>query len=109
MPATVKVEEALRTPLTNKLEEIVEDAEEINPPPSIDRLATVKVEEADNELATCNGPATVEEPVTIAPFPTVSIPVVEALVRVVTPVTFKVTVAVILATLERSPDIWTFP
>ena len=35
MPATVRVEEAFRTPLTNRLEEIVEEAEEINPVPMV--------------------------------------------------------------------------
>ena len=53
--------------------------------------------------------AMVEELLEIKPLPTVSIPVVEALVRVVTPVTFKVPVAVIFATLEIFPDKKTFP
>ena len=46
----------------------------------------------------------VDEPAEINPFPTVSIPVVEALVRVVAPVTFRVPVAVIFPD-QRFPAI----
>lgn len=62
-----------------------------------ERVGVLIVVEAWMAPETCNGPATVEEPVIIAPFPTVSIPVVDALVKVVTPVTLRVPVAVILA------------
>jgi len=43
------------------MELMVEEAEEIKPPNKEARLPTLKVVEADKELATCNGPATVEE------------------------------------------------
>ena len=62
------------------------------------------VEEDWKEPETCNGPDTVEEACEINPLPTVSMPVVEALASVVLPETFKVPVAVILATLEMFPD-----
>jgi len=56
------------------------------------------------------GPATVEEALEINPFPTVSIPVVEALVRVVTPVTVNVPVAMIFGAVRvpvNNPVPWT--
>ncbi len=72
MPATVRVEEAFRTPLTNRLEEIVEEAEEIKParlesPVTPKVFATVTEEEACNAPAICRVPAMVEEAEEINP------------------------------------------
>ena len=64
----------------------------------------VAVEEALNPPVKIKLPVTVDEACEINPLPTVSMPVVEALASVVLPETFKVPVAVILATLEMFPD-----
>ena len=59
--------------------------------------------DADNGPETFRFAETVDEPVIIAPLPTVNIPVVEALVRVVTPVTLRVPVAIKFAK-DKSPE-----
>ena len=66
------------------------------------------VEEACKTPAICNGPATVDEAEEIKPPSTVSIPVVEALLKVIVPATFNVPVAVIFATFKL-PEIKAFP
>ena len=60
-PLTLKVLEAETGPETLSWLVIVDDPTEIYPTPKIERLATVKVEEADKGAATCKEPATVEE------------------------------------------------
>ena len=61
------MEEAESGPASCKELEMVEEAEEINPPAWVARPATLKVEEADNGPATCNEPATVDEAEEIKP------------------------------------------
>ena len=86
-PATAKEDEAFRTPLIKKLEEIVEEAFEINP----ERLAsppTLRVEEADNGPLTLSWALTVEEAEEIKPD------------RFASPPTFKVEEA------DKGPASW---
>ena len=68
------------------------------PPP------TLKLEDARNNPATCKGAEIVDDAEEINPFPIVSIPVVEALAKLVFPATLNVPVAVIFATFVMSPE-----
>src|SRR3989338_1907706 len=63
MPPTVRVLDALKTPLTSKLLLTVEEATEIKPPSSFAKPATDKVEEADNGALTFKLPTIEEEAV----------------------------------------------
>jgi len=79
VPAEI-VEDACNTPLICNGPAMVDEALEINPPPRVDKLATLKVEEADNGPLTFKLAETVDEAEEINPLDMVSM-VVEAVAR----------------------------
>lgn len=80
-----------------------EEALEIKPPAKVERFSTLNVEEAEIGAETCKGPEIVDDPVMMAPFPTVSMPVVEALDKVVCPVTLKLEERIVAPSTVKVP------